>query len=146
MLVLQPRPASLPRPFRSASTVNPLTFGQALTLTATVSPGSATGYVTFYDGASILGTPTLSGGSGAMTTSLLASGLRSLRAIYSGDTTYSTATSSVLPESVTALPQNNVQTHVDYATGATPFLRSEAPISMAMAFLTLQLRTVGRTP
>src|SRR5207302_5303714 len=42
------------------SSPNPSTFGQSVALTATVSPSSATGTVTFKDGSTSLGTGTLS--------------------------------------------------------------------------------------
>ena len=38
---------------------NPVTFGQPVTLTATVTPAVASGTVTFYDGATVLGTSSL---------------------------------------------------------------------------------------
>ena len=56
-----------------------------MTLTATVTSG-ATGNVIFYDGLTYLGSAALSGGHAALTTNLLASGVRSLRAAYTGDT------------------------------------------------------------
>ena len=41
------------------SSVNPSTYGQTVTLTATVSPSTATGSVTFYDGLTVLETEAL---------------------------------------------------------------------------------------
>ena len=64
-----------------ASSSNPVVvFGQPLTLTATVSSTSATGKVTFYDGVTILGIATLSSGQATLTTTLLPTGKRSLKA------------------------------------------------------------------
>jgi HpiC1 cyclase/Bacterial Ig-like domain (group 3)/FG-GAP-like repeat/Viral BACON domain/Right handed beta helix region/CARDB len=59
-------------------------LGQAVTLTATVSPASATGTVTFYDSETILGVATLTNGQASLTTSLLPSGQRALQAYFPG--------------------------------------------------------------
>jgi hypothetical protein len=75
-----------------ASSLNPSTFGQAVTLTATVTaPGTApTGTVTFRDGAVIIGTPVaLTGGAASVTltgATLLSGGSHSLSATYNGAT------------------------------------------------------------
>ena len=45
-----------------AAAPNPSTFGQTVTLTATVSPSAAAGQVTFFDGSTVLGVGTLAGG------------------------------------------------------------------------------------
>ena len=63
---------------------NPSNYGQAITLTAGVTPG-ATGKVTFYDGTTVLGVGGISGAQSQMTTVMLPSGSRRLRAYYSGD-------------------------------------------------------------
>jgi Bacterial Ig-like domain (group 3) len=70
-----------------------LTYGQSVTLTATVSPSAATGTVTFFDGANSLGTGTLSGGQATFSTSSLSAGSRSITATYNGDTSYASSTS-----------------------------------------------------
>ena len=57
---------------------NPSIFGRTVTLTATVFPSEATGKVTFYDGAAVLGIGAVSNGLASMTTGLLPSGIRSL--------------------------------------------------------------------
>ena len=67
---------------------NPATFGQPVTLTATVSPSAATGQVTFYDGTTVLGVGTLAGGTATLHDHLLPAGSRSLRAYYGGDAVY----------------------------------------------------------
>ena len=51
-----------------SSSANPSTLGQYLTLTATVSPSTVTGKVTFYDGAAVLGTNALINGQAALNT------------------------------------------------------------------------------
>jgi hypothetical protein len=75
------------------------TYGNSVTLTATVSVSSATGTVTFKDGTNVLGSSSLSTGTpntATFTTAALTGGTRSLTAVYSGDTNDATSTSSVL--------------------------------------------------
>jgi uncharacterized repeat protein (TIGR01451 family) len=84
-------------------------FGQAVTLTATVTPAAASGKVTFYDGVAILGIATLSSGQATLTTIALGAGKRTLTARYSSDGTYGISTSTGLPHTVTAAPQNGFQ-------------------------------------
>jgi hypothetical protein len=80
------------------SSANPSTYGQAVILTATVSPPTATGSVTFYDGVKVLEIEPLSGGQAQLHTALLVSGVRSILAYYGGD-------SNNLPSKSTALSQ-----------------------------------------
>ena len=69
------------------SSANPSLAGHAITLTASVSPASATGTVTFSDGGLPLGNAVaLSGGSASFVTSSLVPGTHALTASYSGDT------------------------------------------------------------
>jgi len=73
-----------------ASSANPSVLGQAVTLTATVSPSSGsgvpTGTVTFLDGTTTLGTDSLnSSGSATFTASSFAVAAHSITATYSGD-------------------------------------------------------------
>lgn len=74
----------------------------AVTFTATVlSSGTPpTGTVTFYDGATAIGSSPLSGGAASITLSNLPAGAQSITAVYSGDSDYSTATSNVFPETI----------------------------------------------
>ncbi len=104
-----------------AHSPNPSVFGKAVTLTATVSPAEATGTVTFYDGAAILGLRTLSGGKATLTTALLPSGSRSLRAYYGGDSTFAASASAAVAHTVAALPQNGFHPAVSYNAGPFPY-------------------------
>ena len=85
---------------RTAATVtvdsnpNPSTYGSNVTFTSTVSPGDASGSVTFKDGAATLGTGTLSGGQATLTTNSLSSGSHDISAEYSGDSNYGASVSS----------------------------------------------------
>jgi Bacterial Ig-like domain (group 3)/Beta-propeller repeat/Putative Ig domain len=80
---------------------NPATLGQSVTLSATVTPvapaaGMPTGTVTFLDGATSLGTGTLSGGQATLATSSLASGAHSITVRYAGDPNFAGNTSSAV--------------------------------------------------
>ena len=81
---------------------SPSVYGQPVSFAATVSassPGSGTptGTVTFSIGSTVLGTATLSGGSGSITTaSPLAVGNDTIKASYSGDTNFKTGTGTVV--------------------------------------------------
>ena len=86
------------------STPNPASYGQSVTLTATVKPtsgsGTPTGTVTFYNAGTALGTGTLSSGVGKLSTTALPAGTDSITATYGGDNTYSGSTSSALSQAV----------------------------------------------
>ena len=82
-----------------SSSLNPSSFGQSVTFTATVAAG-ATGTVTFNDGATALGTATISGGIATLTTSTLPVGSHDITGVYSGDATHNTATSPILTQVV----------------------------------------------
>ena len=72
---------------------NPSTYGQSVTLTATASGslGTPTGSINFFDGASLLGSGTLSSsGIAVLQTSSLTGGAHTLGATYCGDSTYAT--------------------------------------------------------
>lgn len=69
------------------SSLNPSTFGQSVTFTATVAGGTApTGTVQFKDGATNLGAPVmLTGTTATFTTAALSVGTHPITAVYSGD-------------------------------------------------------------
>ncbi len=83
------------------SSAGPSTYGQTLTLTATVSAvapvsGTPTGTVTFFDGATPLSAPvTLANGIASFTTSGLAIGNHSITAVYGGDADFAASTSAI---------------------------------------------------
>ncbi len=89
------------------SSVNPSTYGQSVTLTATVvantsGVGTPTGTVSFYDGSTLLGTATLpSSGPDqlTLTTTILPAGSDLLNANYNGDNTF-LASNAVLTQTV----------------------------------------------
>jgi len=77
-------------------------FGAPVVLTATVTPATATGKVTFYDGVNILGTKPLVSGAASVSTILLTSGTHKVTAYYGGDGSNAAATSNSVTQTVTA--------------------------------------------
>jgi hypothetical protein len=71
-----------------------LIIGYSATLTATVSPANASGTVSFYDGTSAIGVTRIAGGTATFVNTFMTAGSQSLTAVYSGDTTYISNTSS----------------------------------------------------
>ncbi|MFJ5275105.1 beta strand repeat-containing protein, partial [Streptomyces sp. NPDC088358] len=89
------------------SAPDPSVFGEAKVLTATVTVvapgvGSPTGTVSFFDGATLLGTGTLTGGVATLTTSTLSVGSHSLTAVYGGDGDFNGSASPVDTQTVSA--------------------------------------------
>jgi hypothetical protein len=104
---------------------NPAVFGQAVTITATVtvvSPGTGTptGQVQFKDGANNLGAPVSldAAGHASVTASTLGVGSHSLTAVYAGDANYAgsstaapvTETVNQAPTSIVIVPSSNPAT------------------------------------
>jgi hypothetical protein len=84
------------------SSLNPSTYGTAVTFTATVlsGVGTPTGTVTFNDGATALGTSALSNGKASFTTAALSGGAHSITASYAGSANFASSTSSALGQTV----------------------------------------------
>ena len=98
-----------------ASSPNPSSYGQPVTLTATVTPSSATGTVQFYDGTTFLAYSTLTNGLAAVTTNILSVGTHSLQAVYGGDTFNFGSSSPVLIQTV-----NPVTPSISFTSSANP--------------------------
>ena len=83
---------------------NPVIVGQSITLSAILSglTSTATGTVTFKDGATTIGTGTLSAGVASLSTSFTTAGAHSITAVYAGDTNWLGSTSSAVSETVNA--------------------------------------------
>ncbi len=96
------------------SSASPSILGKPLTLTATVTPASATGEVTFYDGAVPIGAAALSGGSAKRSTLALGPGIHSLRAYYRGDSATQPSSSAATPQTILALGENGFQKPATY--------------------------------
>ena len=86
-----------------SSSLNPSTFGEPVTFTATVTPSgpyAPTGKVKFLDGTTGIGSATLNGGVAKLTKSTLAVGTHSITAQYFGDSFNDKSTSPVLNQVV----------------------------------------------
>ena len=83
------------------SSSNPSSVNQPVTFIATV-PSTATGTVTFFSGAAVLGTAAVSGtGVASLTTTSLLVGSQTITATFGGDSNFSAATSPALTQTVT---------------------------------------------
>lgn len=101
-------------------------FGSAVTLTATTSPATATGRITFFDDASIIGIAALAAGHADITTRMLSSGVHTFRAHYSGDTSYLAGNSTPVTLAVTTLPVAGFPPPVEIGTSIGPVLLATA--------------------
>ncbi|HET8922787.1 MAG TPA: Ig-like domain repeat protein [Candidatus Acidoferrum sp.] len=92
-----------PTTTKLASSLNPASYGQSVTLSTTIQPpsgASATGTVTFFDGSTSLGTATISGNATQLSLSSLLAGTHSITAVYSGNSNLAGSTSSTVSEVV----------------------------------------------
>ena len=117
------------------SSVTPSVFGQATTLSATVSSAVAadrTGSVTFFDDAVMLGTGTVANDVATFTTGALGVGSHVIVAVYSGDANFSGGTGTV--------------THrVDKASTSTALVASSSP-SLVGASVTFSANVTASAP
>ncbi len=104
--------------------------GSPVVLTATVTPATATGTVTFYDGTALLSQATLAAGMAVVTTETLALGLHQLTAVYNGDA----------PDAASASPALSVQ----ITPGASSMMLS--PASATVPYGTPSPLTATMTP
>ena len=102
-----------------ASATNPSTYGQQVVFTATVTPGSGsgipTGTVTFKDGATLLGSAALSGGTASLATAALSTGSHTITASYGGDANYLSSVSAAVSQTV-----NKANTTTVVSSSANP--------------------------
>jgi hypothetical protein len=101
-----------------ASSLNPSAFGQSVVLTATIQPPAgiaASGTVTFMDGATSLGTATVSNNSAQLAVSSLSLGSHSVTASYGGNANLSGSVSSALTQTV-----NQAATATGISSSASP--------------------------
>ena len=122
-------------------------YGQFVTITATVAAnapggGTASGTVSFYDGATLLGTRSLSGGAASISVAKLSAGKHRITARYSGDSDFLVSTSGTLNETVlsaaqqTSLLMSQVSALVKSGVlGATTGRLLSAPLDLALASL-----------
>lgn len=102
------------------ASVNPSVIGQPVVLTARVLPATATGTVTFKNGAAVLGTSTLALGKTTLTNSSLTVGTHSITATYNGSGMFLTSTSPALPHTV-----NKGATHITVLSSASTSVFSQ---------------------
>lgn len=105
-----------------SSSDNPSTFAQPVTFTATVAPiapatGTPAGDVSFFDGATLLGTTILVNGVATLQISTLAAGSHTISAVYGGEAAFTGSTSAPLTQvvdpassttSLTVLPEPSI--------------------------------------
>ncbi|MDR3711043.1 MAG: Ig-like domain repeat protein [Capsulimonadaceae bacterium] len=110
------------------SSLNPTTYGNSVTFTATVSPKIPDGEsVEFYDGADSIGTGTLTGSVASFTTSTLNAGSHNIIAYYIGDTNYVPSGSTTLAQVVSSISTNIVvTTTTNPSTSGTPIVFTAA--------------------
>jgi len=98
-----PNPTGVATTTTVTSSLNPSSFGAAVTFTATVkstTTGTPTGTVTFMDGTAVLGTVTLSTGIAKFTSTTLKVGTHSIAAVYNGSVNFLPSTSAALTQTV----------------------------------------------
>ena len=83
-------------------------FGNPVTLTATVTPSTATGMVTFLDGTTAVGSMALSGGMATLSISTLAVGSHTLSASYAGDANDAASNSAPVGVTITSANQPSI--------------------------------------
>ena len=93
---------------------NSIKYGRNLNLQAIVSPHSATGAVTFYDGVNVIGTAPVIGGVASVSTASLVPGAHPIEAQYGGSSSNAVSTSAPFMVTVTAAPQNGFRPAVSY--------------------------------
>jgi hypothetical protein len=102
---------------------NPTLVGQPVNFTATVTApvGTPTGTFTFKDGSTVIvsGVP-LAGGMGTYQTTSLSAGAHTVTAVYSGDSNFSTSTSSPVIDTVYSSSPATTTTLVSSANPAAP--------------------------
>jgi hypothetical protein len=108
-------------------------LGTSLTLTATVASttsGIPGGTVNFYDGTTLLNSSpsAVSSGTATLVTTALPAGTQSITAVYSGNTDFTSSTSSALAESVLS---------PEFAIAASPASQSVLPSKSAQYTITL---------
>jgi Bacterial Ig-like domain (group 3)/FG-GAP-like repeat len=108
------------------SSLNPSTLGQPVTFTATL-PSGATGTVTFTNGATVLGAPTLLNGTASVTTSSLPVGSDTITATYSGDSNNGTENTSLIQTVNKITPPVTVTTSGPSTSGGSVTITTTLP-------------------
>ena len=132
----------------SSSTLS--NYGAAIALTATVSSGPI-GTVTFFDGATSLGTATLQGTAATFTSSTLSVGVHSITASWAGNSNLNAVTSSAITQTVTLAQTATALTAVPnpaiagLGTGLTSTLKLTAGVAVPTGTVTFTDTFKGTT-
>jgi hypothetical protein len=97
-------PAQIPTSLGLSASSISINAGDAVTLTAQLSPASAPGSLTFMDGQTSLGSGSMTNGQSVITTSSLTPGSHNLTAVYTGTGGYASAVSPSVGLTVIAQP------------------------------------------
>jgi Bacterial Ig-like domain (group 3)/Beta-propeller repeat len=140
-----------------SSSLNPSTYGQAVTFTAAVTsilgapPDGET--VKFMKGATVLGTGALSGGSASFTTSALPAGTNYIKAVYGGDANFAASTSKAVSQIVSkatttatltsSLNPSSFGQSVTFTASVTPQYSGTVKGTVTFYDGTTALKTVG---
>jgi hypothetical protein len=108
------------------SSLNPSTLNQSVTFTATL-PSGATGTVTFTNGTTVLGAPTLVNETAAVTTSSLPLGSDTITATYSGDSNNGTENTSLIQTVNKMTPPVTVTTSGPSTSGGSVTITTTLP-------------------
>jgi hypothetical protein len=101
-----------------------------VSFTATVTPSTATGTVTFFDGSTALITDLpVSGGQATFSVPNLSAGTHSITATYNGDANYGGSTSGVLVQTVNAVAKTSTTTTL--ASSSNPAIAGQTLIFTA---------------
>ncbi|HEY2472231.1 MAG TPA: Ig-like domain repeat protein [Terracidiphilus sp.] len=113
-----------------AASSTTVTQGSAVNLTATVKQSSGTtaptGTVSFYNGTTLLGSASLSGGIASISTSSLPTGTDSISAAYSGAVTFNASSSSVVAITVNPVAPTAVNTTTTLVSSAISILQNSS--------------------
>ncbi len=101
---------AVPSSISLSATPNSSAFGSLVTLTASIAPSTVSGYVTFYDGATVLGSAFTSGATASFSITQLGAGAHSLYAYYAGNLTTLASTSSRISQTVNAAASSGFTT------------------------------------
>ena len=112
--------AAAPSSVALTASPSPALLGSPVTLTAVVSPPSATGTVNFYNGVSVLKVVPVVNGQASFLTRLLPCCTLTLTARYSGDLNNAPSLSPALKQTIAVPAQSAAGGATNYATGANP--------------------------
>jgi surface protein len=113
------------------SSLNPSKAGDNVIFTATVSPNTATGTVTFKDGTDILGTSTLGTGTATYSSTALSLGTHEITAIYNGDASNIVSTSNAVSQFVYDVTAQFI-TRWDLSKSGSADITGEAQLSIGI--------------